>query len=196
MDCREEFEKCVTSLGYSVERYNSLPFPYIDDYLEGKFEIWQACWNLRQESKPLTVDEKIVWEAVGRLYENGTNDLKDCDIVSQAIHAALPSQPDIEQLKTEIETLKEQKAKVYGWLDTSNFKVNKYSAEKKQMRETIEEFKKLILEGQQTHTKQLAELARKNDQIKRLENGLRLAGGMMQFDNKYVDDLLAEIGED
>jgi len=115
MDCREKFEKIVKDIKIHMEMLctdeirrhacastdHDLQFQ-IFRILGGYDELLQERKNLRQESKPITVDEKIVWEAIGRLYENGTNDLKDCDIISQAIHDALPSQPDIEQLKADV----------------------------------------------------------------------------------------------
>ena len=98
MDCREEFEKWWFGTDLSTG-YHSQP----------AWESWQACWHLRQESKPIGVDEKtfdtiaeeIKLEAFDEWEFNKTSKqymgafyIDDCKRVLKRHLSALPSQPE------------------------------------------------------------------------------------------------------
>jgi hypothetical protein len=160
MDCREEFEKLVSSLCLNGERK------------EDALVIWEKCWNLRQESKPITALglEKVWHNAETANFGPPWIGSKVREVICQAIHAALPSTSRDNAMNREID----RQLNKYIELEV------KLCQEDRGFEETIQSLK--------------SELTRKNDQIKRLRYALRIYGD--DQNEKYIEDLLAEIGED
>jgi len=94
MDCQEEFEKMFKS-NYPFHKLKATGTHIF------AYRVWQACWNLRQESKPLT--ELQIQEILTKyFYHDQTTENCPVCAASYEIHAAIPSQPDIEQQEWEI----------------------------------------------------------------------------------------------
>jgi hypothetical protein len=167
----------------------------------------KAGLNLRQESKPMAAE--CCPECHTAIMPNGFgfHHSADCKLINFNFDkdAALPSQPDIEQQEWEKAEISPQEMwdeiqdirRLTDDDGTTGSPSNLVKGLKEKLRVSEKDLMlhKVWISGSNAQIDQLkSDLARKNDQIKSLRYALRIYGD--DQNEKDIEDLLAEIGED